>query len=119
MFRWFGKKGKEEVAETETIALSDLPEWLDRQETALREEEVGSVSRFREEFSGAVSEIGALIKGFGQYEDHGPVHPKLDKVTRDSLPLFSKAMNAHLSRKPPEDSWTKARGWPSGSCSTK
>lgn len=104
VFDWL-RKGKKEEPKGAALPIADLPSWLDLKEAGIRREEHAGVSTYIGEFSGAVAEIRGLLRNFGEREDDEPVHPKLDKVTRDSLPLFEKAITAHLSRKMPDDPW--------------
>ncbi|MDD1718935.1 MAG: hypothetical protein LUQ25_02640 [Methanoregulaceae archaeon] len=105
MFKWFRGAAKKESESEVVLALADLPAWLDERESDLRERELEGIAPFVQEFSGATAEIRALLREFGDRRDQEPVHPKLDKVTRDSLPLFEKSIQSHTSRKFPEDPW--------------
>ena len=103
MFRFFRKRGKEEESGGEELSLADLPGWLGQseQETDARLEEETRSHRAR--VKTGIEEIRRLVAGLPGMAREEAYHPKLEKIARNTLPLFVKSMQTSLGKEVPDD----------------
>jgi len=93
------KKEPERVVLSFTAALA----WLDECEKTSRtllDSETGTPTQ---NIRNASAQLQHIINGIADAEHDPAIHPKLKSITKNSLPLFVKAMNASLSKELPED----------------
>ncbi len=101
MFRFFKRREKEEPSEEE-IAIDDVPAWLSRfeEETTVRLDEETKVHRDRAK--AGIEEIRRLVGNFPGMDREEAYHPKLEKIARNTLPLYVKSMQSSLAKELPE-----------------
>ncbi len=103
MFRFFRKRPKDEESGSEALSLDDLPRWFEQseQETDTRLEEETRSHRARAK--AGIEEIRKLVGGLPGMAREEAYHPKLEKIARNTLPLFVKSMQTSLGKELPED----------------
>jgi predicted nucleic acid-binding Zn-ribbon protein len=103
MFKFLKNTFKSEESGVFSIPCQELPGWLDGREQQLREDLASRTADARNRIVSARERLLALVDSLsaaGQQEAH---HPKLGQVTKNTLPLFEKAMHSACSRKLPEE----------------
>jgi hypothetical protein len=103
MFKFLKKAFKPEDKGVSAIPCRELPAWLDREEKGLNEDLVVRTADARERVLKARERLLAEVDSLAAAGQPEAYHPKLGQVTKNTLPLFEKAMHSACSRKLPED----------------
>lgn len=89
--------------ETREVTLEEVLPILEREELQWRDRLVEEMGPLREEFGEVSSHLLERVSVLSGSESGGAFHPKLEKIARNSLPQFTKAMSLALQRRIPED----------------
>jgi len=85
------------------LKYEDIPAFLDSREAKEKEKLRAITEHSMDTISDARNELLKLVEILGRTEKEKTVHPKLEKITQNSLPLFEKSMLTALSRPMPDD----------------
>ncbi len=94
------KKEKKEIA---VLKYEGIPAFLNSREAKENENIRASTGHSMNTINDARSELLKLVEILGSSEKEKAFHPKLEKITHNSLPLFEKSMLTALSRPLPDD----------------
>jgi hypothetical protein len=101
MVEFFKKFLKKEPVKEEPVSVQfqDLQQWLDKKELVIHQQITEQIARPRERIIVAVEELYPLLDDLNncEYEDK-PLHPKLKRTLKHSLPAFVTGMKITLSR---------------------
>ena len=103
MFKFLKDAFKSEDKGVIVIPCRELPEWLDGEEQRLKEDLVVRTADARDRVLKARERLLALVDSLPAAGQQEAYHPKLGQVTKNTLPLFEKAMHSACSKKLPED----------------
>jgi len=103
MFKFLKDAFKKEEMGDLVIPCRELPGWLDREEQRLNEDLVLRTADARNRIINARGRLLALVDSLPAAGLQETYHPKLGQVTKNTLPLFEKAMHSACSRKLPEE----------------
>jgi hypothetical protein len=79
------------------IRIEDLPSWLDHTEGEVDKEALDGIGEPRDRFLTAVEALREVVRDLADAGPASPVHPRLDKIAKSSLPLFDKTMRVSLA----------------------
>jgi hypothetical protein len=103
MFKFLKDAFKKEESGVFVIPCRELPEWLDGQEQRLKEDLVSRTADGRNRIVNARERLLAMVDSLSSAGQQEAYHPKLGQVTKNTLPLFEKAMHSACSRKLPDE----------------
>ncbi len=103
MFKAIKNILKKEKKETAVLRYEEIPSYLDSREAKEKENLRVSTIHSMSTISDARNELLKLVEILGNTEKEKAFHPKLEKITQNSLPLFEKSMLTALSRPMPDD----------------
>jgi hypothetical protein len=89
------KEGKKPIKE---IPFDDLPSYIERREESIRRHLEEEVSVRRPQIISAIESLQNIIDSFSDIERKATSHPKLEKITRSSLPHFVRSFQQHINR---------------------
>ncbi|MDH7510926.1 MAG: hypothetical protein QHH04_07785 [Methanolinea sp.] len=85
------------------ISLDEIPAIIGEEERSWREELQKRMDQPREKFTEVSSTLLIRVTALGRSERDSVYHPKIEKITRNSIPQFEKAITTSLSRQAPPD----------------
>lgn len=85
------------------VRLAELPEWLDRETSAVADRVRSGLEEPSSEVRRAVADLRTVIDRFAKADWDMALHPKLEQVSRTTLPAFVRAMESCLARPFPDD----------------
>ena len=91
------------VEEPLSVAVSDIPAILETREKEITKSLSNDTEINRRAVSTARAQLSALIQELISLEREEVNHPKLEKIARNTLPLFEKTMLSSLARDLPEE----------------
>jgi len=91
------------VAEPLSLAADDIPAILEAQETEITHSLSKDTEINRQVVSNARAELSGLVQELVSLEREEVYHPKLEKIAKNTLPLFEKTMLSSLARDLPEE----------------
>ena len=94
---------KEDVPAVEELGLDDLPAFLDREEEAAIARVAPACRAPAEEIRRAVADLEGVLAGLRKADWDMALHPKLEQISRTTLPAFVRAMDSCLARPLPEE----------------
>lgn len=97
--RFSSKKEEEPLS----LAVSEIPATLETREKEITQSLSNDTEINRRAVSTARSGLSALVQELVSLEREEVNHPKLEKITRNTLPLFEKTMLSSLARDLPEE----------------
>lgn len=103
MFKFLKDAFKPDQPETVVIPCLELPAWLDSLERNLSDDLASKTADSRNRIGNARERLLAMVDSLASAERQEAYHPKLGQVTKNTLPLFEKAMHSACSRKFPEE----------------
>lgn len=104
MFKFFkGIFSPEKEEEPETIRSDGISSFLKDAGMEISADLFGKTGGHRKAIEGERRELRDLVDELSSKEREEAYHPKLEKVARNTLPLFRKSMLSSLSRDLPED----------------
>jgi predicted nucleic acid-binding Zn-ribbon protein len=103
MFKIIKNLLKKEKNELAVIRFEGIPGFLDVREAKEKEDLRVSTGNSMNTINGARNELLNLVEILGRSEKEKALHPKLEKIAQNSIPLFEKSMMTALSRPMPDD----------------
>ncbi len=94
--------GREESGDQE-IRLEDIPDLLASHEMRHEADLRAAATSSRQKILATRERLENAVRGLSDSNKEGEFHPKLQKIVRNSLPQFEKALLLALSRQLPED----------------
>src|SRR5512136_2553474 len=91
------------VEEPLSLAISDIPAILEAREKEITQSLSNDTEIHRRAVSTARAELSALVQELVSLEREEVNHPKLEKIAKNTLPLFEKTMLSSLARDLPEE----------------
>ena len=91
------------VAEPLSLAAGDIPAILEAQETEITHSLSKDTEINRQVVSNARAALSGLVQELVSLEREEVYHPKLEKIAKNTLPLFEKTMLSSLARDLPEE----------------
>jgi hypothetical protein len=95
--------GKGAQSPVQEIAFEDLPVYIERQESSIREHLENEVVTRRPQIATAIAGLQEILEAFSSIERTPPSHPKLEKIAQSSLPHFLRSFQQHLNRPLPQE----------------
>ncbi|MEM2124113.1 MAG: hypothetical protein QXL43_02105 [Methanolinea sp.] len=92
-----------EPREAREVTLEEVGPLLEREESHWQERLGEEMGPLRKEFAEISSHLLERVSVLSGSDSGGAFHPKLEKIARNSLPQFTKAMMLALQRRIPED----------------
>jgi hypothetical protein len=86
-----------------TLMFTDIPLWLDERENSVREKLIHETETPKKNIRNAAANLQLIVNNLKGAEQDPVTHPKIKSITKNSLPLFLKAMNAALEKELPDD----------------
>lgn len=94
---------KEEAPAATTVGLDELPAEIDAETARIRVRAGGACAAPQRDLREAVAELEAVLGRLASADWDPALHPKLEQISRTTLPAFVRAMESCLSRPLPED----------------
>lgn len=95
--------GGREAPGDQEIRLEDIPDLLASHETRHEADLQAAFSSSRKKILATRERLENAVRSLSESKNEGDFHPKLQKIVRNSLPQFEKALLLALSRQLPED----------------
>ena len=94
---------KEEAAAARTVGLDELPALIDAEIASIRERTGPAFEEPASEVRQAIADFEGLVGRLARADWDAAIHPKLEQISRTTLPAFVRAMESCLSRTLPDD----------------
>lgn len=94
---------KEEAAAARTVGLDELPALIDAEIASIRERTGPAFEEPASEVRQAIADLEGLVGRLARADWDAAIHPKLEQISRTTLPAFVRAMESCLSRTLPDD----------------
>ena len=94
---------KEGPSAATPVDLEELPALIDEEAAAISARVGPACEEPAREVRRAVADLGALLKRLAQADWDTALHPKLEQISRTTLPAFVRALESCLARPLPED----------------
>lgn len=95
--------GRKEIEEIQEISLDEIPQLLATNENAWEDEFSQSTVDARKEMIEIRDHMIRAVQALSKTEREAAFHPKLEKIAKNSIPQFEKALLSALNRQLPED----------------
>ena len=104
MFRFLRERFSKEKEELPAaVSLAEVPGLLEAREAEIAVDLAARTAGSREAITAARAELRDLVQDLRSKEREEAYHPKLEKVARNTLPLFEKSMLSSLAKDLPRD----------------
>ena len=104
MFKFIKDRfSKEREEKPRTVSISDVPVLLEARDAEITADLSAGIERHRDGVLAAREDLVDLIRDLRSKEREEAYHPKLEKIAKNTLPLFEKSMLSSLAKALPSN----------------